>query len=310
MHPQRHDRFPATDQDDQGSKFYASKMVYDGTRMRKAVVRRTVDYNSSMNYVHNRSWQKYPTENPVLRPTFNHILAYMPPREYPFNPSTAIPMKFVHTSANKIRCPINVVKWTPEGKRLVTGSASGEFTLWNGFTYNFETIQQAHDNAIRAIAWNHAGSWMVSGDHSGTVKIWMPNMNNLKRIQAHKEPVRDISFAPGDGKFATCSDDGSIRIWDFNEAIEEHCLTGHGWDVRNAQWHPSKNLLASGSKDNLVKLWDAKTGINLATLHGHKNTILDLKWNQNGNWLLTAGKDQCIRLFDIRSLREIEVLTS
>lgn len=307
MHPQRGDRYPM-EQDD-GSKYYASKMVYDGKRMRKAVVRRTVDYNASLlNYIHNRSWQKRPQENPVIRSTFNHILSYMPPREYPFNPSTAIPMKFVHTSANKVRCPINVVKWTPEGKRLITGSASGEFTLWNGFTFNFETIQQAHDSAIRSMSWNRAGSWMISGDHAGTVKIWMPNMNNLKRIQAHKEPVRDISFSPTDTKFATCSDDGSIKIWDFNEAIEERCLTGHGWDVRNAQWHPTKNLLASGSKDNLVKLWDAKTGINLATLHGHKNTILDLKWNQNGNWLLTAGKDQCIRLFDIRSLKEIEVI--
>ncbi len=58
-----------------------------------------------------------------------------------------------------------------EGKRLITGSASGEFTLWNGFTFNFETIQQAHDSAIRSMSWNRAGSWMISGDHAGTVKI-------------------------------------------------------------------------------------------------------------------------------------------
>lgn len=32
--------------------------------------------------------------------------------------------------------------WTPEGRRLVTGASSGEFTLWNGLTFNFETILQ------------------------------------------------------------------------------------------------------------------------------------------------------------------------
>ena len=133
----------------------------------------------------------------------------------------------------------------------------------------------------------------------------MPNLNNLKIIQAHQEPVRDISFSPSDSKFTTCSDDGTIRVWDLREAIEERCLTGHGWDVKNAQWHPSKNLIASGSKDNLVKLWDAKSGANLATLHGHKNTILDVKWNRNGHWLITGGKDQVIRMWDIRSMREI-----
>lgn len=35
-----------------------------------------------------------------------------------------------------------VLQWTPEGRRLVTGASSGEFTLWNGLTFNFETILQ------------------------------------------------------------------------------------------------------------------------------------------------------------------------
>lgn len=36
------------------------------------------------------------------------------------------------------------VQWTPEGRRLVTGASSGEFTLWNGLTFNFETILQVN----------------------------------------------------------------------------------------------------------------------------------------------------------------------
>lgn len=35
-----------------------------------------------------------------------------------------------------------VMQWTPEGRRLLTGSSSGEFTLWNGMGFNFETIMQ------------------------------------------------------------------------------------------------------------------------------------------------------------------------
>ena len=33
--------------------------------------------------------------------------------------------------------------WTPEGRRCLTGTQSGEFTLWNGSQFNFETILQA-----------------------------------------------------------------------------------------------------------------------------------------------------------------------
>ena len=29
-----------------------------------------------------------------------------------------------------------------------SGASSGEFTLWNGLTFNFETILQAHDSPV------------------------------------------------------------------------------------------------------------------------------------------------------------------
>ena len=59
-----------------------------------------------------------------------------------------IPVKHLHSSLNKIKHPINVVKWTPDGRRLLTGSTSGEFTLWNGMGFNFETIMQVRHNKI------------------------------------------------------------------------------------------------------------------------------------------------------------------
>ena len=54
----------------------------------------------------------------------------------------AVPTKLLHSSLNKLKHPINVVRWTPEGRRLLTGSSIGEFTLWNGMGFNFETISQ------------------------------------------------------------------------------------------------------------------------------------------------------------------------
>jgi len=231
----------------------------------------------------------------------------MPPLAYPQDPMNAITSRFVHLSLNKIRCPINAVRWTPDGRRLLTGASSGEFTLWNGTTFNFETIMQAHEAAIRAMNWNHQGSFLVSGDHSGALKIWQPSLNLIKILppgEAHQEPVRQVTFSPNDSKFASCSDDGSVKIWDFAEAVEERCLSGHGWDVRTVHWHPHKSLLASGSKDNLVKLWDPRTGSSVGTLHGHKNSVLDVKWNRrNGWWLATASKDQIIKIYDLRMIK-------
>lgn len=119
-------------------------------------------------------------------------------------PVSHITGRYVHTSQNKVRCPVNVVSWTPEGRRLITGSSSGEFTLWNGLTFNFETILQAHDTAVRAMVWSHNENWMIAGDQSGVIKYWQSNMNNAKAFQGHKESIRGLSFAPSGTCGAFC----------------------------------------------------------------------------------------------------------
>ncbi|XP_058080150.1 flowering time control protein FY isoform X2 [Magnolia sinica] len=277
-------------------------------RVRKLVHRRAVDYTSTVvRYMQIRMWQRDARDRTVLQPTPAAAIDMLPTNAYADNPSTSFAAKFVHASTNKNRCSINRVLWTPTGRRLITGSQSGEFTLWNGQSFNFEMILQAHDQAIRSMVWSHNENWMVTGDDGGSIKYWQNNMNNVKANKsAHKESVRDLSFSRTDLKFCSCSDDTTVKVWDFARCQEERSLSGHGWDVKSVDWHPTKSLLVSGGKDNLVKLWDAKTGKELCSFHGHKNTVLCVKWNQNGNWVLTASKDQIIKLYDIRAMKELE----
>ncbi|CAH8474546.1 unnamed protein product [Schistosoma guineensis] len=221
------------------------------------------------------------------------------------SPMNCVMSKPVRTSTNKNKCPIYCVCWTPEGRRLITGAFSGEFTLWNGLTFNFETILQAHESQIRCMKWSHNEEWLLTADHSGYVKYWQANMNNVEMYQAHKEPIRGVSFCPFDNKFVTCSDDSTVRIWDFHRCAEERVLRGHGSDVRSVAWHPVLSLIISGSKDaqQPIKLWDPKTGESVSTLYVHKNTCTDVSWNDNGNWFLTASRDHLIKLFDLRNLK-------
>ena len=82
----------------------------------------------------------------------------MPPAAKPQNAADAVPAKLLHSSLNKLKHPINIVRWTPEGRRLLTGSSIGEFTLWNGMGFNFETISQVGNVPLTR---NHADSSVV-----------------------------------------------------------------------------------------------------------------------------------------------------
>ncbi|XP_014293337.1 pre-mRNA 3' end processing protein WDR33 isoform X1 [Halyomorpha halys] len=284
---------------------------FDGKRLRKSAMRKTVDYNAAIiKMLEARVWQRDYRDRRCLQPDAMFIPDLMPPSIYEDNPINAVTTRFVKTATNKMRCPIFCMAWTPEGRRLVTGASSGEFTLWNGLTFNFETILQAHDTPVRTMVWSHNEMWMVTADHAGYVKYWQSNMNNVKMFMAHQDAIRGISFSPSDSKFASCSDDGTIKIWDFYRCQEERTLRGHGADVKCVHWHPQKALIISGSKDNQqpVKLWDPKSGSSLATIHAHKSTVMDVKWNNNGNWFVTASRDHLLKLFDIRNVNtEVQV---
>jgi polyadenylation factor subunit 2 len=107
----------------------------------------------------------------------------------------------------------------------------------------------------------------------------------------------------------SCGDDNLIKIWNFNEAVEERILTGHGWEVRSVDWHPTKGLLASGSKDNLVKLWDPRTSRCLATLHSHKQTVGMVRFQPGaGNFVASASRDATCRILDLRAMKDFKIL--
>lgn len=113
----------------------------------------------------------------------------------------------------------------------MTGSTSGEFTLWNGLTFNFETILQAHDSAVRTMSFTHSGAFLASADQNGIIKYFQPNMNNLTAWNGHREAIRGLSFSPDDRRFATASDDSNVTIWSFEESREERILKGK-WFLR------------------------------------------------------------------------------
>lgn len=233
----------------------------------------------------------------------------VPPVGRPTRAVDSIPSKHLHSSLNKIKHPVNVVRWTPQGRRLLTASTSGEFTLWNGTGFNFETIMQAHDSAIRALEYSHSDEWLISGDHDGVIKYWLPNFNNVENINAHSDPIRDIAFSPQDNKFVTASDDSTLKIFDFAGGAMESKLEGHGWDAKTVDWHHRMGLIVSGSKDHLVKLWDPRSRNCLTTLHGHKSTVTKVLFEKvQGHCLATSARDQTARVFDLRIMRDICLL--
>ena len=117
-------------------------------------------------------------------------------------------------------------QWTPDARRLLTGNDKGQFTLWNGQSFNYESITQVHDDSIRQLAYSHNGQSLVSADKSGAIKYFTPHLTNVHGFQGHREACHGVAWSPNDEKFVTGGDDGLVKIWNFRAAEEERQLSG------------------------------------------------------------------------------------
>lgn len=295
--------------DDKKVKTAEENGGFDARTLRKEITRKHHDYSLEMiQTIYNDRRRLSYRDYSVLYPHAGYYKQYLSPFSCVNVPGHVLGTYCAFTAVNKLRTRLDVIKWSPEGKRLLVGGKSGEITLWNGFSFHFETLMQAHDEAIQDIVWSNNGDWLITSDHVGVLKYWQRTLNNVKIFSAHSEAVNGISFAPTDTKFATCSSDKTIKLWDFLTTAEEQNLMGHCWDVKCIDWHPEISLISSGGRDNMIKLWDPRAGESVMTLHNHKNTVLSTKWNkQNTNWLLTCGRDNLINLFDLRTTKEFQV---
>ncbi|CCC69435.1 hypothetical protein NCAS_0C04450 [Naumovozyma castellii] len=280
------------------------------TQKKYVTHRRTVDVSSPFTRLY--FYRKHGlSTTPVIEPETSYSADILPPDTYKGHSNHRIinlACKFTHLSSNKVKHVIPAITWTPEGRRLVVATYNGEFSLWNGTSFNFESLMQAHDSAVSCIQYSHAGDWMCSGDADGGIKIWQPNFNMVKEFEnAHTECIRDISFSNNDSKFVTCSDDNVLKIWNFSNGQVERTLSGHHWDIKSCDWHPEMGLIVSASKDNLVKLWDPRSGQCISTIIKFKHTVLKTRFQPTrGNLLAAISKDKSCRVFDIRhSMKEL-----
>lgn len=123
------------------------------------------------------------------------------------------------------------------------------------------------------------------------------------------------------------SEDGTIKVWDFETGDYERTLKGHTDSVQdiafdaqgkvlgkcfNLIWISSGNQcsplhrflffrqLASCSADLSIKLWDFQQTFEcFKTMHGHDHNVSSLAFVPAGDFLLTASRDKTIKVWEI-----------
>jgi WD40 repeat protein len=123
-------------------------------------------------------------------------------------------------------------------------------------------------------------------------------------MRGHTDQVRGVLHLPGGRRIITCSEDGSLRLWD----LESGAQVGDDWRdecdkaaVFTIALSPNGHTVASGSDDGKVRLWDVETGEVIAKWIGHADWVRSVCWSANGQQVVSGSDDGTARVWDVKN---------
>ncbi|KAG2341548.1 WD40 repeat-like protein [Suillus weaverae] len=143
---------------------------------------------------------------------------------------------------------------------------------------------------------------------SPTIKT--PKVTPCQTMRGHTKDVKCVVHLPGGRRIITCSDGGSLRLWDLETGIQiGDCWRDGKEELKlcTIALSPNGSTVASGSYDDgMVRLWDVKTEKVIAKWKGHTKMV-QVIFSPDSTKFATGGYNDGVKIWDANTC---ELLTT
>ena len=118
---------------------------------------------------------------------------------------------------------VSSVAWSPDGKRLATGSYDKTAKVWDAATGQELLTLKGHTGYVFSVAWSPDGKRLATGSWDGTAKVWdAASGQELLTLKGHTDVVSSVAWSPDGKRLATASSDGTVQIYamDIRELLD------------------------------------------------------------------------------------------
>jgi WD40 repeat protein/Flp pilus assembly protein TadD len=195
------------------------------------------------------------------------------------------------------------VAFSPDGTRIVTGSADRTAKVWDARTGAPLLDLQGHTSWVRCVSFSPDGTRIVTSSEDGTAKVWDARTGApLLELKGHTAPVTSVTFSPDGTRIVSASNDQTLKVWDAPTGAPLLELKGHKTTyVGSVAFSPDGKRIVAVGGDLTAKVWDAPTETPLLDLKGHTALVTSVTFSPDGTRVVTGSWDQTAKVWDART---------
>lgn len=158
---------------------------------------------------------------------------------------------------------IQVFAFSPDGKKLVSGTWAGDVHLWNSETGELLTTffraepQIGHHNrdTIRTLAFSSDGAMLAVGSdtHIRIRLLAGERQIGFKNVDGQTDA---LAFSSDSTVLAIGRNNGGIELWEITTGDQLTTLDGHTGQVETLTFSPDSKTLVSTGQDGTILVWD------------------------------------------------------
>ena len=220
--------------------------------------------------------------------------------------------KILQTHSERVKS----VELHPKEPLVLCALYTGQVTLWN---FETQTLMKSFDvvesrDPVRNAKFIPRLQSFVCGSDDLLVRVFNYNtMEKVKTFEAHGDYIRSIAVHDVLPFLLTCSDDMSVRMWDWTNNWQcAMVFEGHTHYVMNVAFNPKDSAtFATASLDGLIMVWSITSPQRNFTLEGHEQGVNCVEYFGGGDkpYLASGSDDRTVKIWDYQTKACLQTLS-